>query len=80
MTTNLLLNIQDKGCEVQGGFALLPAAEKRFNFDFSVPAGWTVIEVTGPDKAPLTIERYTSAVHRARAVTRSVSLERLTYQ
>ena len=52
VTTNLLLNIQDKGCEVQGGFALLPAAEKRFSFDFSVPPGWTVIEVTGPDKSP----------------------------
>ena len=58
VTTNLLLNIQDKGCEVQGGFALLPTAEKRFGFDFSVPAGWTVIEVTGPDKSPLAIERY----------------------
>ena len=58
VTTNLLLSIQDKGCEVQGGFALLPAAEKRFAFDFSVPAGWNVIEVTGPDKSPLAIERY----------------------
>ncbi|MGA2258840.1 MAG: hypothetical protein ABSG53_29585, partial [Thermoguttaceae bacterium] len=60
VTTNLLLSIQDKGCEVQGGFALLPTAEKRFSFDFSVPAGWSVIEVTGPDKSPLTIERYTN--------------------
>jgi len=59
-TTNLLLNIQDKGCEVQGGFALLPTAEKRFGFDFSVPAGWKVIEVTGPDKSPLAIDRYAS--------------------
>ncbi len=58
VTTNLLLNIQEQGCEVQGGFALLPTAEKRFAFDFSVPAGWTVIEVTGPDKVPLPIERY----------------------
>ncbi len=58
VTTNLLLNIQDKGCEVQGGFALLPAAEKRFSFDFSVPAGWSVTEVTAPDKSPLPIERY----------------------
>ncbi len=59
VTTNLLLTIQDKGCEVQGGFALLPTAEKRFAFDFSVPAGWKVSEVTGPDKTPLMIERYT---------------------
>ena len=50
VTTNLLLNIQEKGCEVQGGFALVPSAEKRFSFDFSVPAGWNVLEVTGPDR------------------------------
>ena len=59
VTTNLLLSIREKGCEVQGGFALLPAAEKRFAFDFSVPAGWNVLEVTGPDKSPLVIERET---------------------
>ena len=58
VTANLLLNIQDKGCEVQGGFALLPTAEKCFGFDVSVPAGWKVIEVAGPDKSPLAIERY----------------------
>jgi len=59
-TTSLLLNIQDKNCEVLGGFALLPTAEKRFGFDFSVPAGWSVIEVTGPNNSPLAIERDTS--------------------
>jgi len=63
VTANLLLKIQDKDCEVQGGFALLPTAEKRFAFDFSVPAGWTVSEVTGPHpggtRSPLAIERYT---------------------
>jgi autotransporter-associated beta strand protein len=58
VTTNLLLKIQEKGCEVQGGFALLPTAERRFSFDFSVPAGWTVLEVTGPDHKPLGIERH----------------------
>ncbi len=70
VTTNLLLNVQDKGCEVQGGFALLPTAEKRFAFDFSVPAGWTVSEVTGPDKAPLMIEQL-QAVRRGRVASTS---------
>ena len=65
VTTSLLLSIQDKGCEVQGGFALLPTAEKRFAFDFSVPAGWTVTEVAGPDKSPLVIERYSRHLSRA---------------
>ncbi|MGO9115197.1 MAG: autotransporter-associated beta strand repeat-containing protein [Thermoguttaceae bacterium] len=60
VTTNVLLNIGEKGCEVRGGFALLPTGQKRFAFDFSVPAGWSVIEVTGPDKSPLAIERYTN--------------------
>ena len=61
MTTNLLLNVQERGCEVQGHFALLPTAVKRFSFDFSVPTGWTVSEVTGPDNSRLSIERYASA-------------------
>jgi autotransporter-associated beta strand protein len=58
VTTNLLLSIQNKGCEVRGGFALQPAVEKQFSFDFSVPAGWSVIEVTGPDNRPLAVERF----------------------
>ena len=39
VTSNLLLIFEDKGCEVRGGFALLPDLEKRFSLDFSVPAG-----------------------------------------
>ncbi len=57
VTTDLLLKIQEQGCEVQGGFSLLPAAERRFAFDFSVPPGWKVLDVTGPDHGPLAIER-----------------------
>ena len=60
VTTNLLLNIREKGCEAEGGFLLLPAAEKRFGFDFNVPAAWAVSEVTGPNRSPLAIERYAS--------------------
>ena len=40
---------------------LAPTTEKRFNFDFNVPAGWNVTEVTGPGNAPASaIERSTS--------------------
>ena len=55
---DVLLVLAEKGCEVRGGFALLPETEKRFRFDFSVPAGWQVTSVTGPDEQPLAMERY----------------------
>ena len=58
VTTHLQLNIRDEGCEVQGGFQLAPSTEKRFSFDFNVPAGWNVTEVSGPGNVPLAIERY----------------------
>jgi autotransporter-associated beta strand protein len=57
-TTTTLLRIQEKGCEAQGSLALLPTAEKRFAFDFTVPAGWNVLEVNGPNNVSLAIERY----------------------
>ncbi len=60
VTTHLQLNVRDQGCEVQGGFQLTPTTEKRFSFDFDVPAGWNVTEVTGPGNAPSVIERYGS--------------------
>jgi autotransporter-associated beta strand protein len=57
-TTHLLLNIQEQGCNVQGGFVLVPTTEKRFSVDFNVPAGWTVTDVTGLGNVPLSIERF----------------------
>ncbi|HEV3021804.1 MAG TPA: hypothetical protein VGX76_05035, partial [Pirellulales bacterium] len=54
------LNIQDQGCDLQGGFVLVPTTEKRFSFDFNVPAGWNVTDVTGPGGAALAIERFTN--------------------
>ncbi len=59
VTTHLLLAVQDQGCDVQGGFVLVPTTEKRFSFDFSVPAGWNVTDVTGAGNVPLAIERFT---------------------
>ena len=56
-TTNLLLVLEDSGLSVRGGFALLPAAEKLFGCEFSVPRGWQVNEVTYNDQ-PLAFERY----------------------
>ncbi len=66
VTTHLLLNIQEQGCEVQGGFRLTPATEKRFAFDFNVPAGWNVTEVSGAGDVPLTIERFTKVEQSGR--------------
>ncbi|MGA2618168.1 MAG: autotransporter-associated beta strand repeat-containing protein [Thermoguttaceae bacterium] len=58
VTTNVLLVLQEKGCEVRGGFALLPDRQKRFSIDFSVPAGWQVTGVTGPGDKPLAMDYY----------------------
>ena len=60
-TTSLLLVVSDKGLEVHGGVSLLPRVEKRFSFDFSVPAGWQVTSVATADGKPLPFERYPAA-------------------
>jgi len=57
VTTNLLAILEDGGLTVRGGFALVPEEEKRFAFDFSVPAGWDVTSVTA-DGGGVTFERY----------------------
>ncbi len=57
VTTNLLAILEDGGLTVRGGFALVPEQEKRFAFDFSVPAGWDVTSVTA-DGGGVTFERY----------------------
>ncbi|MGD0898439.1 MAG: hypothetical protein ABR915_11425, partial [Thermoguttaceae bacterium] len=58
VTAGVLLVLAEKGCEVQGGLTLLPETEKRFSLDLSVPAGWKVASVTGPDEKPLAMEYY----------------------
>ena len=60
-TTSLLLVVSDKGLEVQGGVSLMPRVEKRFAFDFSVPAGWQVTSVATADGKPLPFECYPTA-------------------
>ena len=42
----------------RGGWAMLPDVEKRFSFDFTLPAGWQIVSLTGPDRQPLAFERY----------------------
>jgi len=59
--TSLLLTLSDKGHEVLGGLAMLPAAEKRFSFDLSVPPDWHVTSVTAADEKPLMFQRYDPA-------------------
>jgi hypothetical protein len=58
VTANVLLVLDNQGHHVRGGFALLPQIEKLFAVRFTAPAGWNVTQVTAPDGAPLTIERY----------------------
>ncbi|MEE9603139.1 MAG: hypothetical protein V3V75_07530, partial [Thermoguttaceae bacterium] len=66
VTTNLLLIISEAEHEVLGGLAMLPGVEKRFGFDFSVPAGWHVLSVTGNSGQPLQFERYGTTDQRSR--------------
>ncbi|MGD0897158.1 MAG: DUF4974 domain-containing protein [Thermoguttaceae bacterium] len=60
VTANTLLMVGDDGCQVRGGLAMMPEVEKRFTFDLSVPPGWTVVNVTGPEDKPLAFERHAS--------------------
>ena len=58
VTSGVLLVLAEKGCEIRGGLTLVPETEKQFSFDLSVPAGWQVTSVTGPDGRPLAMETY----------------------
>src|SRR5690606_1292109 len=44
--------------EAQGGFALLPLAERIFECDIEVPAGWYLDRLTYGIEHPLEIEQY----------------------
>ena len=55
---------------MRGGFAFLPDAEKLFEFDFTVPAGWQVTGVTAADGGVLPIERYREADEASRVHVR----------
>ncbi len=56
VTTNALLILSDRRQEVHGAFVLLPEVEELFGMEFSVPAGWSVEGVTGPDGTALAFE------------------------
>ncbi|MCR4411289.1 MAG: hypothetical protein NUV77_02555 [Thermoguttaceae bacterium] len=56
--TNVLLVLGDRGHVVRGGFLLTPRVEKLFAFEFSVPPGWHVTSVTGPENHPVPFERF----------------------
>ncbi|MFH1417835.1 MAG: hypothetical protein ABII12_06060 [Planctomycetota bacterium] len=66
VTTNVLLVLKEGGQQVRGGFTLLPDAERLFEFDALVPAGWQVTEVTAADGSVLSIERYAAAEESSR--------------
>lgn len=57
-TTNVVLTLDKTRHTVRGGFALLPEAEKRFDFHFTMPAGWDLNDVTDSAGAALRIEKY----------------------
>ncbi len=57
-TTNVLVILEEDGQRAQGGFLLEPEVDKLFAVDFSVPAGWHVTTVSGPDKKPLDFHRH----------------------
>ena len=56
--SNILLILDEKGQEVRGGFAMVPQADKLFEFDFTVPPHWHIAGVIGTDEKPLAFERY----------------------
>ncbi len=45
VTSSLLLTLDDRGLQVDGGFALKPEFEKLFYIDIQVPAGWRIDQV-----------------------------------
>ncbi|HOW69243.1 MAG TPA: hypothetical protein PKY77_01480 [Phycisphaerae bacterium] len=62
-TTNLLLTLAERNQQLRGGFTLLSETEKLFSVDFTVPDGWLVTEVTGPDGKNLNTERFPGRIH-----------------
>jgi hypothetical protein len=70
VTTNLLAILEDGGMTIRGGFALVPEEEKLFDLDFSVPAGWDVLSVTGEGGEALSFERYGAAGQAGRVHVR----------
>ncbi|MCH6551144.1 MAG: hypothetical protein IH804_03910, partial [Planctomycetes bacterium] len=58
VTTNLLLTVNETDLEVRGGFTLLPLQERCFEFDFTLPQKWQILEVTGTGGETLHFDRF----------------------
>ncbi len=54
----LLWMLGDEGHEALGGFALLPKVDKCFAFEFTVPAGWHIRQVTDREGNSLVFQRH----------------------
>lgn len=61
VTTNLRLFVRESGLNLQGALALASTAQRRFDFDFTVPAGWQVVDVRDEEQVPLGFDRYPTA-------------------
>lgn len=59
--TAMLLTLGEKEQHASGTLTLIPEKEKLFSVDVTVPAGWKVQSVTGPDGKPLRFEMLESA-------------------
>ena len=58
VTANVLLVVENGGLHAYGGWAMLPDVEKRFSFDFTLPAGWQLVSLAAADQQPLAFECY----------------------
>ena len=58
VTANVLLVVENGGLHAYGGWAMLPDVEKRFRFDFTLPAGWQLVSLAAADQQPLSFECY----------------------
>ncbi|MDX1945917.1 MAG: hypothetical protein SFU86_11010 [Pirellulaceae bacterium] len=70
VATNSLLVAADGGLSLTGGFALTPEAESLFEFHFTLPQGWQLVQVTRADGAPLETERFALATGGTRVLVR----------
>jgi len=70
VVTSLRLALSRREYEAQGVFSLMTEVEPLFEFDFSVPPGWLVMQVTGDDGQKLAFERYDAADEAGRVRVR----------
>ncbi len=66
VVTSLRLALSRREYEAQGVFSLMTEVEPLFEFDFSAPPGWLVMQVTGDDGRKLAFERYEATDEAAR--------------